>query len=268
MTILVCVKEVPGTEAVAIDVQNHRLKRDSAEGILNPFDGFALELALELKVQTGAAIWLLCMGPQSAAATLRHCLSVGADHAIHVCDRDFAGSDSLITASILSQSIRYLENSALLHPDLILCGKQAIDGDTAQVGPALAEKLGIPQVTSAYQIEKNGRFLDILAENDEGRVRYAIADAPVLVTVMKTTCDLRLPTIAGKLNARKAKIMTISNQDLRLEPAVIGLEGSPTRVLKSAPVKYQKQCRTVKAETPGAAKALLDFLQEKNIFGS
>ncbi|MCX7599405.1 MAG: electron transfer flavoprotein subunit beta/FixA family protein, partial [Armatimonadetes bacterium] len=198
MNIVVCVKQVPDTTDVRIDPETNALIRDGVASILNPFDENAIETALQLREKHGGTVKVISMGPPQAIEVLRHAIAMGADEAYLISDPIIRGSDTLATSYTLAEAIRHLGDF-----DMVICGKQAIDGDTAQVGPGIAERLGIPQVTLAVGVEVDGRkvrvtrMLDVANEVVEVRM-------PVLITVVKQINEPRHPPMKGVLKARKA----------------------------------------------------------------
>lgn len=244
MDILVCVKQVPDTAEIKIDPVTNTLIRAGVPSIVNPFDKNALEAAVQLKEAHGGTVTVITMGPEQAKEALKECVSVGADKVVLVSDRAFGGSDTYATSYILSQAIKKLGNF-----DLILCGKQAIDGDTAQVGPAIAEHLGIAQLTYAAKIQVDGPKITINRETDEG---YEVIEAnlPVVCTVVKSINEPRFATIKSKMMANKAKIEMLTTAELSdIDAAKIGLKGSPTRVKKTfVPAKRESGLK-IKEET-------------------
>lgn len=226
MNIVVCVKQVPDTTDVRIDPETNTLIRDGVASILNPFDENAIETALQLKEKHGGKVTVISMGPPQAVEVLRHALAMGADEAYLISDPALRGSDTLATSYTLAQAIRYLGDF-----DLVICGKQAIDGDTGQVGPGIAERLNIPQVTLAVAVEVEGRkvrvtrMLDVANEVVEVRM-------PVLITVVKQINEPRHPPMKGVLRAKKAQIPVLTAADLNLDPKQTGFAGSPTWVWK------------------------------------
>lgn len=243
MNILVCVKQVPDTTEIKIDPEKNTLIRTGVPSIVNPYDAYALEAAACIKDKDpDARIIVASMGPPQAEAALRQCLAVSADKAYLVSGRGFGGSDTLATSYILSQVVRKLEELEGKPFDAIFCGKQAIDGDTAQVGPELAEHLNLPQVTYALEAEDAGEILRFRREIDEG---YAIVEVkkPCLATFTKPVREPRYPTIKGKIAAARAEIPVISEDDLPgLDRTRIGLKGSPTRVKKTFVQTAKKNC--------------------------
>jgi len=250
MDILVCVKQVPDTAEIKIDRETNRLIRDGVPSILNPFDANALEAAVQLKEANGGTVTVLTMGPEQAKSMLKECISLGADKAVLVSDRVFGGSDTLATSYILANAIKKLGKF-----DLILCGKQAIDGDTGQVGPEIAEHLGVAQLTFVAKIDIKGDTITVNRELDEG---YEVVEAkfPAVVTVVKSINTPRYPSIKSKMAANRAKIDVITAADLpEINLEKIGLKGSPTRVKKTfTPPKRESGIRI--CEETGSAAAL------------
>lgn len=226
MHIAVCVKQVPDSAEVRINPETGTLMREGVPSIINPYDMHAIEAALHIKEQNGAKVTVLTMGPPQAEEALREALSMGADEAVLLSDRAFAGSDTWATSHALSKAL------AKLSPDVIFCGKQAIDGDTAQVGPEVAEMMDIPHVAYVRKIDevKEGS-IRVQRLMDEG-VDVVEADLPVLLTVVKELNEPRLPSLKGKMRAKKAEIAKWTAADIGAEENDLGLEGSPTQVRK------------------------------------
>jgi len=227
MHIIVCIKQVPNTADVKIDPKTNTLIREGVESIINPFDTYAIEEGVRLKERFGGKITVVSMGPPQAEAALREAVSLGCDEAVLISDRAFAGSDTWATSYTLSQAVRKIGSF-----DLILCGKQASDGDTAQVGPGIATHLDIPQVTYVKKIEeieaKKARVERLIEEG------YEVIETPLpcLFTVVKEINVPRLPSLKGKIRAKATKIINWTAKDLNCEPKMIGLDGSPTKVVK------------------------------------
>ena len=204
MNILVCVKQVPDTTEIKIDPVKNTLIRDGVPSIVNPFDGYALEAAARIKDKNpDTKIVVLSMGPPQATAALKECLAIAADKAYLVSGRTFGGSDTLATSYILYNAVKKVEELEGAKFDAIFCGKQAIDGDTAQVGPELAEHLGYPQVTYGLEAEVDGDMLKVKKEVEEG-VEVIGVKFPCLVTYTKPAWDPRYPTIKRKMAANNA----------------------------------------------------------------
>lgn len=230
MKIVACIKQVPGTNDCTIDPETKRLKREGVEAVLNPFDLYALEQALLLREAGGGEVIALSMGPPQAEASLREALSCGADRAVLLCDRAFAGSDTWATSYALALAIRCIGGV-----DLVLCGKQAVDGDTAQVGPGIAAHLDWPQATYVSAMPHVGqRQITVKRMNEDGHEVVEIA-LPAVITVVKDINTPRVPTLRACLAARKAPVTVWTAEQIGADPACLGLEGSPTRVVKTAP---------------------------------
>ncbi len=238
LNICVCVKQVPDTTEIKIDPVKHTLIRDGVPSILNTFDGYALEAAARLKDKNpNINIYAICMGPEQAKAVLKEALGICADKVFLISGRQFGGSDTLATSYIISEAVKMVEKREGIKFDMIFCGKQAIDGDTAQVGPEMAEHLGLPQVTYGLECketdDENG--LIITQEGDDGRNIIEVS-LPCLVTFTKPNFDPRFPTVKRKLAANKAEIpvITDSEEDFPdIDRTRIGLKGSPTKVKKT-----------------------------------
>ena len=224
MNIIVCLKQVPDTEAVKLNPETNTLIRDGVENIMNPFDKQALEAALMLKDKEGAKVTVLTMGLPQAADVLKEAIAMGADEGYLLSDRALAGSDTLATSIALAAAVKHIGGY-----DLVMCGKQAVDGDTAQVGPEMAEHLGIPQITGALRVTfEDGKFM-VVREN-ESSVQTLACAGPLLVTVTRAEKEPRFASIKGKMKARKAVIPTLTVADLGIDTKLIGLSGSPTKV--------------------------------------
>lgn len=261
MNSLVCVKQVPDTTAVKIDPVTNTLIREGVPSILNPFDGFALEMALRLREQAGGTVTLLSMGPPQAAEALRTCLAVGGDRAFLVSGREFGGSDTLATSYILSCAVKALEERTGERFDVIFCGKQAIDGDTGQVGPELAEHLDLPQITYATDAARENGKLRVRRETAEG---YEVLECglPAVVSVTKTPYELRYATVKGIFFSNRAEIPVITPQEMegKIDLSRAGLKGSPTKVKKSFTPQRSKQCALVDEASPAASGTRLAAL--------
>ena len=262
MNIVVCLKQVPDTSEVKLNPETNTLIRDGVQNIMNPFDRQALETALILKDANGAKVTVVSMGPPQAEEILKEAISMGADEAVLVSDRALAGSDTLATSFALAGVVKSLGDV-----DLVLCGKQAVDGDTAQVGPQVAEDLDIPQVTYAWEVwpTEDGKSVRVKKELEEGFEILEMA-CPCAVTVTKPDYEPRFPTIKSKMAANKAKIPVLSAADCGLDVERSGLKGSPTKVKKSFTPPRKEGGLKIKEETPEeSAKKLYDLLKDKGI---
>ncbi|MDY0389831.1 electron transfer flavoprotein subunit beta/FixA family protein [Desulfobulbus oligotrophicus] len=227
MKILVCVKQVPDAKDVRLDPKTNTLAREGVESIMNPYDRHALEEAVVIKEQQGGSVTVITMGPPQAEAVLREAVACGADEAVLVSDRAFAGADTWATSYTLAKAVEFLGGF-----DLILCGKQAIDGDTAQVGPGLARRLRLPY---AACVQKKRKITDDTIEvermMDDGFdvVRLPL---PALITVVKDINEPRVASLKGKMRAKKVEIQQFSAAHIGADPQCIGLAGSPTKVVR------------------------------------
>jgi electron transfer flavoprotein beta subunit len=248
-------KQVPDTTEIKIDPVTNTLIREGVPSIVNTFDGYALEAAARIRDKDGGTITVLTMGPEQAKTAIKECLSVSADRGVLVSDRAFGGSDTLATSYVLSCAVRRLESEHGIF-DIIFCGKQAIDGDTGQVGPELAAHLGRAQVTYASDVEVSEGVLSVKRESDEG---YDIISCrpPAVVTVVKTAYEPRNPTIKRKLAANKAEIPTLTTADLEIDTALCGLKGSPTKVKKTYTPKRGGSVMKIQEEDAARSAAVL-----------
>lgn len=265
MNILVCIKQVPDTTEIKIDPVKNTLIREGVPSIVNPFDGYALEAAARIKDKDPETkIVVLSMGPAQAKNALKECLAIAADKAYLLTDRAFGGSDTLATSYILSQAIRHVETLEGSF-DLIFCGKQAIDGDTAQVGPEIAEHRDCPQITYAIEAAVENDEILVKRETGEGYEILA-AKMPCVITVTKPNFNPRFPTIKSKMAANRAVITTLTVNDISVDDTKIGLKGSPTKVKKSfTPPPKQGGIRIIEETAEDTAKKLFDVLSAANL---
>ena len=259
INVIVCVKQVPDIEKVKFNHETGRVDRSSAGAITNPFDLNALEAAIQIKEKVGGTVTTISMGPPQAESTLKDTLARGADRAILLTDRKFAGADTLATSYTLASAVKKLGRF-----DLIICGEKTVDGDTAQVGAEVAEHLDIPHV--AYVDEVKDVTKDRIAVTSRmGRDYYLIAlKFPGLITVTKDINVPRLPTLRDKLKARKAKIETWSADDLADVAYVdkFGISGSPTRVVKVyTPSAERRKGVIIRGDPKKTAKKLMAILK-------
>ena len=233
MKIIVCVKQVPDTSGKVAVNPDGTLNRASMATITNPDDLNAVEAALALKDQTGAEVVVISMGPPPAEGMLREILARGADRAVLVSAREFGGSDTYATSQILAAAIKKI---GLEDDDVVFCGRQAIDGDTAQVGPQIAEKLGIPQVSYAADIQKEGETLTIKRMLEDGYMTIKV-NTPCLITCIKELNTPRYMSVGGIFECYEKPYEVLDYNALKddplIDPATIGLKGSPPNILTS-----------------------------------
>ncbi|MBQ3438048.1 MAG: electron transfer flavoprotein subunit beta/FixA family protein [Fusobacterium sp.] len=262
MRIIVCVKQVPDTNEVKINQETGTLIRKGVPSIMNPDDKNALEEALKLKEEYGAEVVVISMGPPQAKDVLKEALSMGANDAYLITDRKFGGSDTWATATIITSAIEKIGNY-----DIIFCGRQAIDGDTAQVGPQIAEFLEIPQVTYVKKLKIENNKMEVHRYTEYGDYIYEV-EFPVVLTAIKELNEPRYPSISGIIenfgDLGDEKIKKLEFDDLIVDESQIGLKGSPTNVFKSfVPVKNKVseiiEGETVKEKTDKLIKKLAEI---------
>ena len=230
MLVVACIKQVPDTTQVQIDPITNTLVREGIPFIVNPYDNHALEEALRMKDRFGVRVAAISMGPPNAEATLRKALALGVDEAILLSDRCFGGADTLATSNVLSAAIRRLNEQEEV--GLVLCGKQTIDGDTAQVGPGIATRLGYTQLTLVDRVEQLDPVKKVIRVRRklEGRHETVEAPLPAMLTVVRELNRPRYPTVPMRLASQQSEVTVWNNQVLRLDEQTIGLKGSPTWV--------------------------------------
>jgi electron transfer flavoprotein beta subunit len=256
MNIVVCIKQVPETTEVRINPETNTLMREGVKSIINPFDMYAIEEAIRLKERFGGKIMVVTMGPPQADSALREAISMGADEGYLVCDRAFAGSDTWATSYTLAGAIKKLGQF-----DLIICGKQASDGDTAQVGPGISTHLNIPQVTYVKKVEEaTDKSMRVERMLEEG---FEIIETPLpaLLTVVKEINEPRIPSLKGLMRAKSAKITMLTQKELDLDPQQIGLCGSPTQVVKIFTPTPRIGGQILKGEIPDIVKELVELIK-------
>lgn len=260
MNIIVCIKQVPDTTEIKINPVTGTLIRDGVPSIMNPDDKGALEMALRLKDAYGAHVTVLTMGPPQADVMLREAFAMGADRAILLSDRKFAGADTLATSYALSGAIRTLPY------DLIIAGRQAIDGDTAQVGPQMAEYLDLPQVSYvedlAYAPDRNS--VVIRKQTEEG-YQVLEADLPCLVTVLAAANKARYMHVNGIVHAYERPVELWGADRLEVDEARLGLNGSPTRVIKAFTKGIKPAGTLHEVSESEAVELIINTLKDKHI---
>lgn len=255
MKIIVCIKQVPGTNEVKLDPITNTIIRENVPAIINPFDTYAIEEAVRIKEKLGADIIGLSMGIPNASEMLREAISLKVDKAMLLTDRKFAGADTLATSYALSKGVEKIGDY-----DLIICGKQATDGDTAQVGPSLAKTLGIAYATNISKIIKIKKHLmHCMKITDDGYEEIEIK-LPALITVVKEINMPRLPSIKSMKIAQKAQIVTLTFNDLTADENRAGLKGSPTQVKKTFVPIHDVNSVTIEGTAEEKAERLAEIL--------
>ncbi len=261
MKIIVPIKQVPESTEVKIDPETLTLKRDSVNGIVNPFDLYAIEEALRIKEKIKeTTVVAISMGPPMAENALKEAIAMGVDDAYLITDKAFAGADTWATSYTLAKGIEKLAPF-----DLIICGKQAFDGDTAQVPPELSEFLGLPFcgfVKKIEQIKDNYIVVESMTEEGYNRVELHL---PAVISVVKEINVPRLPSLRGKMKAKRAKINTFSAPDLDVDPDCVGLKGSPTRVVKVFTPEFKVENEMIEGEPTEQVKKIIQKLEEANL---
>ena len=256
MKIIVCIKQVPATQKIGVDPETGVLLRDGVETKMNPFDLFALETALHIKETIGASISVITMGPPSAQAIIDEAYALGADEGYLLTDRKFAGADVLATSFTLANGISQIGDY-----NLIICGKQTTDGDTAQVGPAIAEHLNIPHVSWVLSLEKFNKS-EITVKQDLGNhLALATFKYPALITVEKDIFTPRLPSYLKKVQAKDRKTKVLTLNDLTIKDEIrYGLAGSPTQVEKIFEPSKDTETKSFKGDSRELSKQLYQEL--------
>ena len=259
MNIVVCIKQVPDTNEVRIDPVRGTLIREGVPTIMNPDDKAGLEAALRLKDEMGAKVSVISMGPMQADLVLREALAMGADEAYLVTDRAFGGADTWATSCTLAAAISKMDY------DLIITGRQAIDGDTAQVGPEIAEHLQIPNISYAEAVRVEGDEV-VVKRQYEDRYHTVRAKMPALLTALSELNDPRYMTPGGIIDAFREKTVTIwTRADVPVDDGNIGLNGSPTRVFRSFPKTVKAPGMKIEEGVDESVQFVMDKLREKYI---
>jgi len=257
MNIIVCIKQVPETTDVRINPETNTLIREGVKSIINPFDIYAIEEGVRLKEKFGGKAIVITMGPPQADAALREAISMGIDEGILISDRAFAGSDTWATSYTLASAIKKIGVF-----DVIICGKQASDGDTAQVGPGISAHLDIPQVTYVKKIEEvKEKSMRVERMTEEG---FEVLETPLpaLLTVVKEINQPRLPSLKGMMRAKQAKITQWTAKDIEAEPNHIGLAGSPTQVVKIFTPPARSGGQMLQGEPAEIAEKLVSLIKD------
>jgi electron transfer flavoprotein beta subunit len=261
VNIVVCIKQVPGTTKVKINPDTGTLIRDGVEAVVNPFDEYAIEEALRIKERTGnATVKVITMGPPQAEEALKSAIAMGADEGFLISDRAFAGSDTWATSYTVSRGI-----ASLGETNLIICGKQAIDGDTAQVGPGVAEMLGIPFVAWVRKVEEvSEKQVRVERMMEDG---YEVVDIPLpcLITVVKEINVPRMASLKGKMRAKKAVITKLTAESLSADAGKIGQKGSPTQVLRSFVPERKSGGEKISGDVPELVNRIKSTVLDLNV---
>lgn len=260
MKIVVCIKQVPDTTEVKLDPKTNTLIRDGVPSIINPDDKAGIESALQLREQIGGTVTVVCMGPPQADVALREALAMGCDDAVLLSAREFGGSDTFATATIIAAGLKKIGY------DIVITGRQAIDGDTAQVGPQIAEQLQIPQISYAEELKMEG---DVVVVKRQFEDRYHILEVkpPCLITALAELAEPRYMSIGGVIDAYKKEIPVYGFDDLKdlFNPENIGLKGSPTNVKQSFTKQAKGQGTVINLSTEESVEAIIKKLEERFI---
>lgn len=260
MNIIVCIKQVPNSSEVKLNQDTHTIIREANDVNINPFDRYALEEGVRLKERLDDAhVTTLSMGIPSVEKLLKETIGLGADEAILLSDKTFSGADTLATAITLEGAIRKIGDYGL-----IICGRQSIDGDTAQVGPSLAQKLGISSIANVKEvIEISETYIKCKRLTDVG-YDIVTCQLPALITVVKDINEPRMMNIKGMMASKKAIVPIWSNEDLNIEPSLCGLQGSPTQLVKTYKPSYERKNQILGGDVEEQVRELADLLTTLN----
>ena len=258
--IIVCVKQVPGQTDAMMDYEKGTLIRDGIIAEVNPFDMYAIEEAIRLKERYGGEIEVISMGPPQSETSLKEALAMGCDNAILLTDKKFAGADTLATAYTLASGIRKIDTY-----DLIICGLKTTDGDTGQVGPSLAEELGIPFIGYIRKILNFEEKSICLERSLDDYYEIVKSKLPVVITVTKEANEPRYPSFKRQRMAKEASILIWGSEDLDSDMKKFGTEGSPTNVIKIFPPPSRRKGELIKDKPNNQAKIILEKLKEKKL---
>ncbi len=259
MNIIVCIKQVPDTTEIKIDPVKGTLIREGVPSIMNPDDKGGLELALRLKEQCGAQVTVITMGPPQADLILREAFAMGADRAILLSDRKFAGADTLATSYALAGAIKTMDY------DLIIAGRQAIDGDTAQVGPEMAEHLGLPQVSYVVDARKTAKGTFLVKKENEDSLQTLEVEGKCVLTVLASAFEARYMSVRGIMEAYAREVEVWSADKIDVDEEKLGLKGSPTKVFQSFPKAMKAPGEVYEVSEEEAVEIIINKLKEKHI---
>ncbi len=262
MKLIACVKQVPDTTEVKVDSKTHTLIRDGVPSILNPYDHFAVEECVRIKNEIGeGSVTVISMGPPQARSALMRCLALGADEAILISDKVFAGSDTWATAYTLSQAIKKIGPI-----DIVFCGQQAIDGDTAQVGPELAQQLNIPQITYVEKIEIDKEHKLTIHKQTEDGYHILEGKSPILLALLPpTSFQPEHPPMSSILKAKKKPFNVWNVKTIGGDESKFGLNGSFTQVIKTYTPPSRGECEIIDQDSKQAAKKLSEILLKHEV---
>lgn len=264
MRIIVPIKQVPETNAVKMDEESGTMIRDGVEAIINPLDLYAIEVAIQLREQHDGEVIAISMGPPKAIKALKEAIAMGCDSAVLLSDKAFAGADTWATSYVLAAAIKRMGDC-----DMIICGERATDGDTGQVGPGIASFLDMPVLTYIGKVDEVTGEKAVAHRLVEDGYEVLETSLPAVLTVVKEVGDPRLPTLRGKQKAKQAEIPTWAASDLDVEDDKLGLNGSPTRVVKIFRPTVMRECEKVTATDDKSVNEAVDklvaFLQKKEL---
>ena len=262
MKIVVCIKQVPDTAEVKLDPKTNTLIREGVPSIINHDDKAGLETALQIREQVGGTVSVVCMGPPQADVALREALAMGADEAYLLSAREFGGSDTYATATIIATALRKIGF------DLVITGRQAIDGDTAQVGPQIAEQLHVPQVSYAEELKVEGDSV-IVKRQFEDQAHMLKVKTPCLITALSELNEARYMSVGGVFEAYSKPMTTFDYEALKDDPLIdattIGLKGSPTNIFKSFTPPQKGAGMMLEGADKATCEKLADILAKKHI---
>jgi len=258
---LVCVKQVPDTTEIKMNPKTNTLDRSSAPTIINPYDAHAVEEAVRIKKKYGGKVSVISMGPPQAQEVIKKCIEMGADEGYLLSDRVFAGSDTLATSYILATGIKKIMEKESI--DLVFCGKQAIDGDTAQVGPGIASRLGIPQLTYVEYIQSLDLKKNVVVIHRKIDNGYEVVQSklPCLITVEKSINELSFSPLPNMIRAARYKAKAWGINDFKADLTQLGLKGSPTSVRRIFPPSQRAGGELLQGSTDEVVKTLVDKLK-------
>ncbi|WP_457756057.1 electron transfer flavoprotein subunit beta/FixA family protein [Thermodesulfatator indicus] len=259
MRIMCCLKPVPKPGSVKIDPETHTLKREESELVLNPYDRYALEAAVELAEKTGGRVVVVSMAPPNAKNILLEAFAFGADELVLVSDRAFAGADTLATSYTLACAAKKLGPF-----DLIICGKVSVDGETAQVGPELAAWLNLPSVTWVKEITPHEGYLELVRTREFGEERLK-AKLPLVITIENEANIPRPPSIKRLLKQDEVEVKVLSAKDIEAQEDYLGLKGSPTQVVDTFAPEYQGKRELISGSAEEVSERLLSILKERGL---